>query len=41
MGRSYVVMAGGRGVGHAIVERPLADAEDNTVAKLPTCWRTL
>jgi hypothetical protein len=41
MGRSYVVMAGGRGVGRVIVERPLADAEDNTVAKLLTCWRTL
>jgi NAD(P)-dependent dehydrogenase (short-subunit alcohol dehydrogenase family) len=41
MGRSYVVMGGGHGIGRAIVERPLADAEDNAVGKLPTYWREL
>lgn len=34
MGRSYVVTGGGRGVGRAIVDRLLEDADDNAVVAI-------
>jgi Ca2+-binding RTX toxin-like protein len=34
MSRSYVVMGGGRGVGRAIVERLLSDADENSVVTM-------
>ena len=34
MSRSYVVTGGGRGIGRALVERLLKDADDNAVVAI-------
>jgi NAD(P)-dependent dehydrogenase (short-subunit alcohol dehydrogenase family) len=41
MGRSYVVTGGGRGVGRALVERLLGDADDNSVVAIELDAATL